>query len=88
MFKSHKIKSIHRVLRINKVDTYGATVFAPDYSTTVLATKLALDSMSVLCQLDFYAGNPLIVSVSKVSWRHDNQHNDNPHKDIEIRHSA
>jgi hypothetical protein len=26
MFKSHKIESNHRVLRKNKVDTYGATV--------------------------------------------------------------
>ena len=37
MLKSHTIKSNHRVLRKNKVDTYGAPVFAPDYSTTVLA---------------------------------------------------
>jgi hypothetical protein len=32
MFKSHKIKSDHRVLRKNYVYAYGASVFAPDYS--------------------------------------------------------
>ncbi len=41
MFKSHyKIKSDHRVLRKNLVDTYGAPVFAPDYSAPVLAAKM------------------------------------------------
>jgi hypothetical protein len=44
MFKSHLIKSNHRVLRKNEVDTYGAPVFAPDYSTTVLATKICTNS--------------------------------------------
>jgi hypothetical protein len=37
MFKSHKTKSNHRVLRKNEIDTYGATVFALDCSTTVLS---------------------------------------------------
>jgi hypothetical protein len=37
MFESHKIKSIHLIQRKNKVDAYGAPVFAPDHSTTVLA---------------------------------------------------
>jgi hypothetical protein len=36
MFKSCKIKSDHRVLRENKVDTYGA----PDYSAIGLAAKM------------------------------------------------
>jgi hypothetical protein len=40
MFKSHKIKSDHRVLRKNYVDTFGAPVFAPDYSATGLASKM------------------------------------------------
>ncbi len=40
MFQSHKIKSYHRVLRKNKEDTCGASVFAPDYSATVLAAKM------------------------------------------------
>ncbi len=40
MFKSHHIKSDHRVLRKNLVDTYGAPVFAPDYSATGLASKM------------------------------------------------
>jgi hypothetical protein len=40
MFQSHLIKSNHRVLKKNEVDTYGATVFAPDYSATVLAAKM------------------------------------------------
>jgi hypothetical protein len=39
MFKNHQIKSNHRVLRKNEVDTYGPPVFAPDYSTTGLAAK-------------------------------------------------
>jgi hypothetical protein len=34
-FTSHLIKLNHRVLRKNLVDTYGAPVFAPDYSPTV-----------------------------------------------------
>ncbi len=33
MFKSHYIKSNHRVLMKNIVDTHGAPVFAPDYGT-------------------------------------------------------
>ena len=40
MFKSHKIKSEHRVVIKNEVDTYGAPVFASDYSVTGLATKM------------------------------------------------
>jgi hypothetical protein len=32
MLKSHLIKSNHRVLRNNKVNTYGVSIFAPDYS--------------------------------------------------------
>jgi hypothetical protein len=37
-------KSNHRILRQNKVDTYGAPVFAPDYNTTVLAAKMCTNS--------------------------------------------
>jgi hypothetical protein len=37
MFESHKIKSTSSMRKKNKVNTYGALVFAPDYSTTVLA---------------------------------------------------
>ncbi len=34
-----------RVLRKNKVDTYGAPIFAPDYSSaTVLAAKMCTKS--------------------------------------------
>ncbi len=33
---SHLLKSSHRVFRKNKVDTYRAPVFAPDYNATVL----------------------------------------------------
>jgi hypothetical protein len=40
MFKSHKIKSDDRVLRKNLVNTYGAPVFATDYSATGLAAKM------------------------------------------------
>ncbi len=34
-FNSHYINSNLRVLRKNKVDTYVAPIFAPDYSATV-----------------------------------------------------
>ncbi len=44
MFKSHKIKSDDRVLRKNLVDTYGAPVFAPDYSAMGLAAKMRTNS--------------------------------------------
>ncbi len=41
VLKSHLIKSTHRVPRSYVVDTYGAQVFAPDYSATVLAAKMS-----------------------------------------------
>jgi hypothetical protein len=44
MFKSHQIKLNQRVPRKNEVETYGAPVFAPDYSTTVLGAKMCTDS--------------------------------------------
>ncbi len=45
MFKNPKIKSDHRAQRKNYIDTtYGAPVFAPDYSTTVLAAKMCINS--------------------------------------------
>jgi hypothetical protein len=40
MVKNRKIKLDHRVLRKNEVDTYEPPVFAPDYSTTGLASKM------------------------------------------------
>jgi hypothetical protein len=40
MFKNHLIKSNHKVLKKNEVDTYGPPVFAPDCSTTGLAAKM------------------------------------------------
>ena len=40
MFKSHWIKSHHRVPRKNKVDTNGATVFALGVRITVLAIDI------------------------------------------------
>jgi len=40
MFKGHAIKSNHRFLGKNKVDTYGST----DYSDTVLAAKICTNS--------------------------------------------
>jgi hypothetical protein len=40
MFKNHKIKSDHSALWENQVDTYGAPMFAPDYSATDAATKM------------------------------------------------
>ncbi len=44
MIKSHKIKSNHKVLSKNKVDTYGTPVFAPVYGTTVVAAKICTNS--------------------------------------------
>ncbi len=52
MFKSHEIKWNLRVLRKNKVDTYGAHVFVPDYRATILAGKMCTNSL--LCILYFY----------------------------------
>ncbi len=46
MFKSHLIKSNHRVLWINKVFTYGASVLAPD-STTVLAANMSTNVIHI-----------------------------------------
>jgi hypothetical protein len=42
MLKSHLLKSNHRVLRKNKVDTYEAPVFAPDYHAILLTAKMCL----------------------------------------------
>jgi hypothetical protein len=44
MFKSHQIKSNHRTLRENEVCKYEAPVFAPDYSTSVLAAKMCTNT--------------------------------------------
>jgi hypothetical protein len=44
MFKSNLIKSNYRVIRNNELNTYGAPVFACDYSTTDLAAKMCTNS--------------------------------------------
>jgi hypothetical protein len=44
MFKSHFIKSNHRDISKNKVDTYESPVFAADYGATVLAANLCTNS--------------------------------------------
>jgi len=44
MFKSHQINTNHKVLRKNEVDTYGAPVFAPDYSPIVSVAKTCTNS--------------------------------------------
>ncbi len=44
MFKSHKIKSNHRVLRKNEVEIFGTPVFATGYSTIVLAAIICTNS--------------------------------------------
>jgi len=44
VLKSHQRKSNHRVPRSKEVDTYGAQVFAPDYSATVLAAKMCTNT--------------------------------------------
>ncbi len=44
MFKSHKIKSDHGVLRNKEEDTYEVPIFAPDYSATVLEVKMCTNS--------------------------------------------
>ncbi len=43
-FKIYLIKSNHRVLRKNKVDIYGASIFVPDNCATVLAAKMFTNS--------------------------------------------
>ncbi len=48
------IKNPTEVLKKNEVYNYGAPVFAPDYSTTVLAAKIVLTLMSILYILDLY----------------------------------
>jgi hypothetical protein len=40
MLKSHVIKSNNKVIRKNKVDTYGA----PNYSPTVVADKMCTNA--------------------------------------------
>ncbi len=57
IFKSQQIKSNHRVLWKNEVDTCGATVFAPDYSATILAAEMCTTPDDILCKLDFYVPN-------------------------------
>ncbi len=49
VFKNQLIKSNHRVIWKDFVDTNGAPVFAPDYRAIVLMAK-----MSNLYKLDFY----------------------------------
>ncbi len=44
MFKSCQIKSDLRVLTKNKVDTYRAPIFAPDYSATVHTAEMCTNS--------------------------------------------
>jgi hypothetical protein len=55
MFKSHQIKSYHRVLRKNKVDTNGISVFARD-----IAAKMCINSnehsMYIRCLCSWPAG--------------------------------
>ncbi len=41
MLKNNVIKSNHRVIRKNKVDTYGA----PKYSATVVADKMCTNAL-------------------------------------------
>jgi hypothetical protein len=49
------MRSNHRVPGKNLVDSYGAPVFAPDLSATVLAQpKSVLTPFSILWILDFY----------------------------------
>ncbi len=52
MFKSHLIQSNHKVPRKNEVYIYGVPVFAPGYSTTVLAARMC--TMSILCILLYF----------------------------------
>ncbi len=43
----------------NKADTYGAPIFAPDNSATILAAKCVPTPMSIPSILDFYGINRL-----------------------------
>ncbi len=44
MFRSHQIKSNHRVLGKNEVEIYGTPVFATDYIAIVLAAIICTNS--------------------------------------------
>jgi len=44
MFKNGYIKSNHRVLKKNEVDTHGPPVLAPHYRATGFAAKMGLNS--------------------------------------------
>ncbi len=44
MFESHLVKSNHRVLRKNKVDTYGAPVLCLTIAPLFLPAKMCTDS--------------------------------------------
>ncbi len=66
MFRSH-IKSNHRVLSKNKVDTYGPPVFAQDYSATILAAKMCTDSNEQSMYIRFLWTNPTCVAPPKVA---------------------
>jgi hypothetical protein len=56
--KSNQIKSGHRVLRKNLVDTYGAPVFASDYSTSVLVAKMRTNSDEHSMYITFLCSAP------------------------------
>jgi hypothetical protein len=67
MFKNHQIKSNHRVLRKNKEETHGPTVFAPDYTTTGLATKMCTKSNEHSMYIIFLWFNSNIENICRVA---------------------
>ncbi len=61
MFKNHYIKSNHRVLRKKEVDTYGPTVFAPDYSPAGLVSKMCTNSNEQSVYIRFICAKHVIL---------------------------
>jgi hypothetical protein len=61
MLKSNLIKSNHRVLRKNEVDTYGAPIFATDYSANVLAAKMCATSNGQSVNIRFLWTEPWVI---------------------------
>jgi hypothetical protein len=53
MFKSHKVKSNHRDLTTNKVDTYEAPVLNLIIAPLFYQPKRVLTPASMLCLLDY-----------------------------------
>jgi hypothetical protein len=69
MFKSQLIKSNKESQTKHTVHTYGAPVFAPDYSATVVVVKMSKcvqTIMSILSKLDIYGCPSLTLNICRL----------------------